>query len=42
MDNGCTIAGLRLKRRGHYEHLMQLAAARAARRLVRMARAVVR
>lgn len=35
MTNRCTLLGLRLKRDGHYEPLMRLAPARAARRLVR-------
>jgi peptidoglycan/xylan/chitin deacetylase (PgdA/CDA1 family) len=40
MDNRCSLLGLRLKRDDRYEPLMRLLPARAARRLVRRARAV--
>lgn len=40
MDNRCSLVGLRLKRDDRYEPLMRFLPARAARRLVRRARAV--
>src|SRR5262245_61038035 len=42
MENGATLFSLRLKRDGHYEPLMRFLPARAARRIVRRARAALR
>ena len=42
MENGCTLFGLRLKRDGRYEPLMRFRSARAARRIVRRAKAALR
>jgi peptidoglycan/xylan/chitin deacetylase (PgdA/CDA1 family) len=42
MDNGCTLASLRLKRANRYEPLMAFKAGRGVRRLVRLSRRVTR